>query len=55
MPRTRRTTKNGVKVVETSDDPYVAKLIQAHAEVVNLFLKNGRTEMRQNHQPPEKE
>jgi hypothetical protein len=48
-------TRKGVKVVETSDDPYVARLIQAHAEVVNLFLKNGRTEMRQNHQPPEKD
>ena len=35
-------TKTGVKIVETSQDPYVAKLIQAHAEVVNLFLKNGR-------------
>jgi hypothetical protein len=29
-------TKKGVRVVETSADPYVAKLIQAHAEVVNL-------------------
>ncbi len=45
----------GVRVVETSDDPYVARLIQAHAEVVSLFLKNGRTEMRKDHRPPEKE
>jgi len=30
-------TPKGVKVVETSGDPYVAKLIQAHAEVVSLF------------------
>lgn len=47
-------TKNGVKVVETSVDPYVAKLIQAHAEVVNLFLKNGRAEMRKDHAVPDK-
>jgi hypothetical protein len=47
-------TKVGVKVVETSEDPYVAELIQAHAEVVNLFLKNGRTEMMKNHAVPEK-
>jgi len=36
-------TDKGMKAVETSDDAYVAKLIQSHAEVVNLFLKNGRT------------
>jgi hypothetical protein len=47
-------TKAGVKVVETSEDPYVAKLIQAHAEVVNLFLKNGRSEMMKNHDVPSK-
>lgn len=48
-------TQKGVRVIETSEDPYVAKLIQAHAEVVNLFLKNGRTEMRKNHALPEDE
>jgi hypothetical protein len=47
-------TKKGVTVVETSDDAYVAKLIQTHAEVVNLFLKNGRSEMMKNHSPPDK-
>ena len=46
-------TKAGVKVVETSEDPYVAKLIQAHAEVVNLFLKNGWEEMMKNHAVPD--
>lgn len=45
-------TKTGVKVTETSDDAYVAKLLQAHAEVVNLFLKNGRDEMRKDHPLP---
>jgi hypothetical protein len=47
-------TAKGVKVVETSKDPYVVKLIQAHAEVVNLFLKNGRAEMMRNHAVPPK-
>ncbi len=47
-------TKAGVKVAETSDDAYVVRLIQAHAEVVNQFLKNGRLEMRKNHAVPAK-
>lgn len=47
-------TAKGVKVVETSDDAYVAKLIQAHAEVVNRFIKNGRIEMRNNHPLPDR-
>lgn len=47
-------TKSGVRVVETSDDPYVARLVQAHAEVVNQFVKNGRMEMMKNHPVPEK-
>jgi hypothetical protein len=46
-------TDKGVRVIETSGDPYVAKLIQAHAQVVNLFLKNGRTEMMKNHPLPD--
>jgi hypothetical protein len=45
-------TERGVRVTETSDDPYAAKLIRAHAEVVNQFLKNGRTEMRKDHPLP---
>jgi hypothetical protein len=47
-------TEKGVKVTETSDDPYVAKLIQAHAQVVNLFIKNGRSEMRKDHPLPDR-
>jgi hypothetical protein len=47
-------TPGGVRVIETSSDPYVVKLIQAHAEVVSLFLKNGREEMMKNHAVPEK-
>ena len=42
-------TPQGVRVRETSDDPHVAKLIQQHAEVVSLFLKNGYDEVRKNH------
>ena len=45
-------TDEGVRVVETSTDPYVARLIQAHAEVVNLFITNGRVEARKNHTVP---
>jgi hypothetical protein len=45
-------TAKGVKVTETSNDPYVAQLIQAHAQVVNLFVKNGRLEMMKNHPLP---
>lgn len=45
-------TERGVRVVETSADPYVARLIQAHAEVVSAFLANGRAEMMKNHPVP---
>jgi len=46
-------TEKGVRVVETSDDPYVVKLIQAHAEVVSKFAANGFPEARQNHAVPQ--
>ena len=52
--RVRRTAK-GVHVVETSQDPYVAKLIQAHAEVVNGFIANGHAEMMKDHPVPPRE
>lgn len=45
-------TPKGVRVIETSKDPYVAKLIQAHAEVVSAFLQNGMEEMHKNHEVP---
>ena len=45
-------TAKGVKVAETSTDPYVARLIQAHAEVVSQFLANGHAEVRKNHPIP---
>jgi hypothetical protein len=45
-------TKRGIRVSETSDDPYVARLIQAHADVVDLFVKNGFGEPHKNHAVP---
>jgi len=47
-------TEKGVKVTETSEDPYVAKLIKAHAKVVDAFVKNGHTELRRNHEVPKR-
>ena len=48
----REQTAKGIKVVETSTDPYVVKLIQAHAEVVSRFIENGRAEAMKNHEVP---
>ena len=45
-------TAGGVRVVETSKDAYVVKLLQAHAEVVSAFLANGMSEMMKNHPLP---
>ena len=45
-------TANGLRVIETSSDPTVAKLVQAHADVVNAFLKNGMSEMMKDHPVP---
>lgn len=45
-------TSTGVRVVETSEDPYVAKLIQAHAEVISAFLENGHSEAMKDHPVP---
>ena len=41
-----------MKVRETSSDPYVVKLIRAHAAVVTKFIENGRREMHANHAVP---
>jgi hypothetical protein len=48
-------TPGGVRVFETSADPYVVKLLQAHAEVVSAFIANGRSEMMKNHPVPPRE
>jgi hypothetical protein len=45
-------TEKGVRVVETSDDPYVASLIHSHADVVSQFIENGHEEVRKNHAVP---
>jgi uncharacterized protein len=45
-------TAGGVRVVETSKDPYVVKLLRAHAEVIGAFLANGMPEMMKNHAVP---
>ena len=45
-------TTRGVRVVETSHDSYVVKLLQAHADVVSDFIANGRSEMMKNHPVP---
>ena len=45
-------TSQGVRVVETSEDPYVVKLIQAHGGIVSLFVKNGFDKARKNHEVP---
>ena len=45
-------TADGVRVIETSKDAYVVKLLQAHAEVVSAFLANGMSEMMKNHPVP---
>lgn len=46
-------TEKGVKVVETSEDPKIARMIQAHARVVSKFIENGHAEMRKDHPIPD--
>ena len=46
-------TDKGVRVTETSEDPYVAKLIQAHAKVVSGFVERGFAEAMKNHPVPD--
>ncbi len=48
-------TDNGVRVTETSDDPYVAKLIQAHAKAVSGFVERGFDAAMKNHAVPGRE
>ena len=46
-------TDQGVRVTETSDDALTVRLIQAHAQVVSLFIKNGFAEVQRNHAVPD--
>ncbi|MCA9090064.1 MAG: hypothetical protein KDA90_15695 [Planctomycetaceae bacterium] len=50
-----RATERGIEVIETSEDPYVATLIQLHAQVVSQFIKNGHAEVRKNHPVPNRD
>ena len=47
-------TEKGVKVIETSQDPYVAKLVKEHAKVVSKFVERGFAEAMKNHAVPGK-
>jgi hypothetical protein len=49
---TQEPTPGGVRVIETSKDAYVVKLLQAHAEVVSAFIAHGRSELMKNHPLP---
>lgn len=46
-------TAKGVRVVETSSDPYVVKLLQAHADVLDAFIAHGHAEVMKDHPLPE--
>ena len=52
---THAVTATGVRVIERSQDAYVVKLLQAHADVVTAFIANGRSEMMKNHPVPERQ
>ena len=43
---------NGIRVIETSEDPFVVKLLQQHAKVVSRFIKNGFAEVHKTHTVP---
>lgn len=47
-------TENGVRVVETSTDPYVVKLIKAHAASVDELVKRGMEAMHEPHAVPKR-
>jgi hypothetical protein len=51
---THEPTAGGVRIIETSKDAYVVKLLHAHAEVVSAFLANGMSEMMKNHPVPQR-
>jgi len=46
-------TEKGARVRESSSDPVVVDLIQAHAEAVSKFVKHGFEEARRNHPVPD--
>ncbi len=48
-------TKMGVKIVETSKDAYVVKLLQSHSQAVSGFVKDGMAGMHKSHPAPSPE
>ena len=48
-------TDQGVRVRETSTDAYAVKLLQEHAKVVSLWIKNGYSELPKNHAAPKRQ
>lgn len=55
MKMTIENTKNGVKVIETSEQVEVVKIIQSHAEVVSKFVEKGFDEAHAEHPVPKAE
>ncbi len=45
-------TPKGARVIETSKDPYVVKLIQSHADGVTEFVNQGMAVMHKRHELP---
>jgi intracellular sulfur oxidation DsrE/DsrF family protein len=45
-------TEKGARVIETSKNPQVVPLIQAHAKVVSAFVERGLDEMHESHEVP---
>ncbi len=45
-------TEHGIKVVYTSEDPYVVLLIQEHAKLVSRFIENGMQEIHKPYEIP---
>lgn len=45
-------TANGIKVIETSNDPWVVKLIHSHADGVSEFVDQGMAAMHKAHPLP---
>ncbi|MGE0104868.1 MAG: hypothetical protein AB7H86_21040 [Blastocatellales bacterium] len=45
-------TAKGAKIIETSTDPYVVKLIQSHAGGVSEFVSEGMAVMHKRHELP---
>lgn len=45
-------TKNGVRITESSDDPYTVKIIRADARAVSDFVKEGMAGMAKRHEVP---